>query len=911
MRRRVGRILLTVAVAALLLVMLGRGLVRWYVDILWYDAIGHLAVYWARLGIELGVRTAAAAISVAIIAGNLWWAARHMGPLRVRRHYGNLEIAERIPRRHVVWAAGVVAASSGWWLAELQLGREGALTVMSWLRHVPWGVDDPVFGHDIGFYIFTLPVVASFIGYLILTLVWSFALVTLGHVLIGGIRWHEGRLSLSTPARRHLGALLATLVLLGGLRYWLGRYFLLVDGTGVAGSLGYTDVRARLPAYWVMAGLSLAVAASLIHGAWRKTLRSPVVALGLLITGGIAVTVAWPFVVQKFQVEPNELSREARYIRWNMEFTRRAYGLDGLERHRFPYRRGARPRPDRLVPILDRLPLWDAEPLAEAFNATQSLYPYYWFPDVDNDRYGPPGREVQVGIGVREFRASDLEAGARTWQSLRLNPSYVRGLGAVVAASHMPAGEERTPELWVRNINPVLSDPAAPPGLDLERPSVFYGETMTEYAVVVPGRDGEFTGESGIDYPAGVPLSSFLRTMAFAWDLGDETLLFSGEVTRDSRILIRRSVRSRLREVVPFLGWDADPLPVIHDGAIVWLVDGYTTSATYPLSRSVSLGRDEVRYLNNAVKAVVHAITGEVSVYAVSDDPMLATYRRIFPGLIQPASAMPAGLRRHLRYPELALLTQAEILQEYHVERVEAFYAGQDTWQQPQETAPGGGIRDYGPLQAVMPIPTENATAFLSVLPFIARARQNMTAVLMARHDAGRYGQLSLLEFPRDQQIPGPGQIQAIIEQDTEIAPELSLVRQRGSGVDMGRLRVVALDSTVVYIQPLYLSADENPIPEIWRIVVSDGHQVRMAPTLDAAMARLDLATVEAPIGVEGRARTPAPLGSGAGQALDLLDEASDRLGDGDWVGYGRAMEALRSLLERLSTQETEQTRDP
>lgn len=915
MRRRAGRILLASVAGAVLIVVLGRVSARFYTDILWYDGVGYLSTYWTRFWLGLTVRTAAALVAAGLVFANLWWVARHLGPVRVRRRYGNIEIAERIPRQYVLAGGTAIALVSGWWLAELQYGDAAVLAVVSWLRHVPWGVADPLFGHDVGFYVFTLPVASAALGYLLLVTIWTLTLVAVGHVLVGGIQWADNEIALSRPARIHLAVLLAGLVVLLGLRYWLGRYFLVVEGTGVGGSLGYTDVNARLPVYWVMAALSLAVAAAVVYGARRRALLPPVVGLGALLAGGLLLATVYPAIVQKFQVEPNELSREAPYIRWNMDFTRQAFGLAEMERQPFPYRQNAQPEPRRIEPLLARLPLWDLSPLERTFNEIQSLFPYYWFPDIDYDRYGDPGRERQVAIGVREFRASGLEPAARTWQSLRLNPAYIRGMGAVVAPARL-SDRDGKPELWIRNVNPVMSDPSAPDPLTLDRPSVFFGETMSDYVIVVPGRDGAFTGTAGVDHPAGVPLSSFLRVLAFAWRFGDETLLFSGEVTRESRMVFRRSVRNRLEELAPFILWDTDPLPVIHEGAIVWMLDGYTVSSTYPLSRSVRVGRNTVHYLRNSVKGVVHAVTGEVTLYAVAEDPILSTYRRVFPALVQDIEAMPPALRRHLRYPELALLTQAEILQEYHLERVEAFYAGQDVWQRPQEASPGGGIREYRPLHAVMPVPLGTGAEYLAVLPFIARARQNMTAVLLARNDPDRYGELTLVELPRDQQIPGPGQVQAVIEQDPEISPELSLLRQRGSGVDLGQLRVVALDSTVLYIQPLYLSAEAVPIPELWRVVASDGRKVVMARTLEAAIARLELAALQGLEGLEGvesgAGREARPAGaaeprSGEGwprEALDLLDRAGERLQDGDWAGYGRTMDELRSLLERVNREE-------
>ena len=901
MRRGPGRALLLAGLALLAILVLGRVAVGFWTDILWHRELGYLSAFWRRLGITAGVRTAAGLIGAAVVFLNVWGVARQLGPVRVRRRYGNLEIAERIPRRVVTAAAVAVAALGGWWLAELQFDTRSALAVVAWMNHVPWGFEEPVFGLDPAFYVFTLPVLMDLLELLLLAVVWSLALVALGHVLVGGMRWEQNRLALSRPARLHLAALGAALLVLLGARYWLGRYLLVVSGTGIGGGLGYTDMAARLPGYWILAFAAVGAAGALLYGAWKKSPVPPAIGLGTLLAGGLVVGAAWPAAVQKFRVEPNELSRESSFIRWNIEFTRRAYGLDGITRQPFPFRATASADPDRLEPLLGTLPLWDTEPVRQAINERQALFRYYRFPGVDYDRYGPPGREVQVAIGVREFHQAGLDEASQTWQSMHLNPEYIRGMGAVVTPAFVTGREDGGPELWVRDLRPVTTAAEAPDGLTLSHPSVFFGETLAGYAVVVPGRDSTFTGQPGIDYPAGIALSSFARVAAFAWRFGDETLLFSGDVGEDARLIMRRSLQERVGALAPFLVWDPDALPVIADGRIVWLVDGYTTTGFFPLARGVQMGNATLRYLRASVKATVDAVTGEVTFYAMDeDDPLLATHRRIFPNLIRPRDEMPATLLRHLRYPELAFLTQAGILQEYHLDRPEAFYAGQDVWQRPQEAGASGGMRDYRPTYALMPVPMGEGTEYLTTMPFIARSRQNMTALLVARNDPDRYGELTLLDLPRDRQVQGPDQVQAMIEQDPVISPELSLLRQRGSGVDMGHLRVVPLDSTILYVQPLFLSADENPIPELWRIVVSDGSRISMAPTLRRALASLDLPVEDRP--VPRRGVVPATDGGPwSARALDLLERAEARLRDGDWAGYGRLLEELRGVLQQAA----------
>lgn len=906
MSKRAIRLLVALVVALLLVVIVGRIAVGLYTDILWYGEVGYLGTYWTRIWIALAVRGVAAVVGALLLFVNLWFVARNLGPVRVRRRYANIEIAEQIPRRYITAIVVAVAVLGGWWLAEFQFGSAAVLRAMSWFRRVPWGVADPLFGRDIAFYVFTLPFMLDVMAFLVMVAIWSLALVGLGHVLGGGIRWENNRLSLARPARLHVAVLAASLLVLLGARYWIGIHLLVVDGNGVAGSIGYTDVQARIPAFRGMALVSIAAAASLVWGAWRASLLPPVLGLGALLAAGLLLGAGYPAMVQRFQVQPNELSREAAYIGWHLDFTRRAYGLDGIRRQHFPYRREADPDPARLDPLFERLPVWDTEPMRQAFNEVQVLFDYYRFPDADFDRYGPPGEERQVVVGVREFHPEGLDPASRTWQTLHLNPTYIRGRGAAVAPARPTAEGRGTHELWVRNLEPIETQAAAPGELRLEQSSVFFGETMDGYVVIIPGRDDQFTGRAGLDYPRGIPLSSFARVLAFAWRFGDETLLFAREITPDSRLVFRRPIRQRVHQVAPFLMWDPDPLPVIFEGRIVWLLDGYTASNSYPLARPVTLDRTQLRYLRNSVKAAIDAVTGTVAIYRMDDDdPVLATYERIFPGLIRPREEMPAPLRRHLRYPETAFLVRSEILQEYHLERVDAFYAGQNVWQRPQQAGPGGTLRAYRPVTALMPSPLEDAVEFVGAIPYIARGRQNMTALLMVRNDEERYGELTLLEFPRDQQVPGPGQVQAMIEQDPIVAPELSLLRQRGSRIDMGKLRVLPLDSTVLYVQPLFLSADENPIPEIWGIVASNGRDIALGPSIQTAIAGLDLREgpdpALAPAEPVAREQLGQVMAAWPRQALEMLERADARLRAGDWTGYGRAMEELRAFLEDLN----------
>ncbi len=906
MTRRPGRPLLVAGATLVLLLLGGRTAVELYTDALWFQELGYLSIFWTRLAAAAGVRIAAGGVAAAVVMANLWIVAQRLGPIHLRRTYGNIEIAEQVPRAYVLGGCLAAAVLAGWWFSGLFFGGEDAIRVLAWVRQAGWGVADPLFGRDLSFYVFSLPIYFRVIDFLLLITTWSIALVLLGYVLAGSIRVRERRLLVVEEARLHFVVLAAIVVFLLGARYWLGRYGLLLDGTGIGGGLGYTDVHARLPARRILAMLAVLGSVGLLYGAWRRSWVPALVGVSGLGVAAIALGQLYPAFVQKFQVEPNQLAREARFIDWNLEFTRRAYDLHRIERRRMDYRPAALPEWGDLAPHLAQLPLWDPEPLATMFNEVESIRRYYRFADVDYDRYGEGDERRQVAIAVREFHPDGLPPAARTWQTLHLNPTYVRGMGAVVTptSSRAPSGE---PFRWLRNLQGER-DPAAPSLFDLANPSIYFGEIMgrlgggNEYIILGPVMDSTEAAGVDPDWPAGIRLGSFPRVLAFAWRFRDKNLLFSRELTGESRLVFRRAVHDRVSELMPFLLWDPDAHPVISGGRIRWILDGYVASSTFPLSRRLDFaGRRDVRYLRSSVKAVVDAVSGDVALYAVDDaDPILETYRRIFPGLIQPFSELPPELLPHLRYPRLYLLAQAEILKEYHVENAETFYAGQDLWQLPGARGQSSAGRTYLPIHALLTLPGGERPEFLLPMPFIARERQNMTAVLVARSDPPHYGELVLLELPRDQQVPGPSQVEALVEADPAISPQLSLWRQAGGSVNLGQLRVVPLENSFLYVQPIFLSARESPIPELARIVVSDGRAVSMAPSLEEAVKQLHSPGAgPAPAARPGAPAQPTPdPESWSRHALELMNQAEQRLRNGDWAGFGESWSALRALLQ-------------
>jgi hypothetical protein len=898
MLKRPVRLLVYAGLSLLILLIIGRSAVNLYTEVLWFEAVGYSDVFWTRFAAGTVLRTATGVLGAVIVLLNLARVVHHLGPVQLRRRYGNLEIAEVVPRSYVRTGIVVAAGLAGWWLSGIGFQPGAGISALAWLRAAPWGDVDPLFGRDSSFYVFSLPFYLRLLDFLLLVIVWSAMLALVGYVLVGAVRLRNSRLEVEDRPRGHFAILVAALVLVFGIRYWLGRYGVLLDGTGYGGGVGYTDVHARLPAYRALAILSVASAGALVWGAVRRAWVPAVVALGLLILTGLGLGIAYPAIVQKLRVVPNQLDSEARYIAWHIEYTRRAFGLTAMDFHSITAKPGRTPRWEQASEVLNRVPLWDAEPLKVSLDALESSYPYYGFPSVHSDRYGVGEDAVQVAVAVREFTPAGLTPDARNWRTLHMDTTLVRGNGLVITDASRKT-EVGDPVFWVRGV-PASVTAAAMPGISLDHPSVYFGETTSNYLIVRPPPGMESTGAA----KTGIAVGSFLRRALFAWHMRDRNLLFTGELTPESRLLDLRRIDLRLARLAPFVFWDRNPYAVLHEGRIVWFVDGYTVSGSYPVSRPFPLtGLGPVRYVRNSVKATVDALTGEVTMYAVDpEEPMIATYGRAFPGLFRSLDEMPDPWRRHLRYPSNLLRTQADVLEEYHVTDPAVFFAGQNQWQVPSEGGPQGTAATVSPpVYAMVPGP-DGVVAFRLVVAFIARERPNMTAILQVDNKPETYGRMTLLSTPREDQVAGPRQVRAIVEQDPTISSTLSLWRQSGSDVEIGQIRLIPLDSAIFFIMPVFLKGSGSALPQLQRVVVSDGVQVRMAPTLREA--------VNALADVDSAGESVAPVNAlapesddpdWATRALDLANAAEQALRNADFAEFGRRWAELQALLRRAA----------
>jgi uncharacterized membrane protein (UPF0182 family) len=518
---------------------------------------------------------------------------------------------------------------------------------------------------------------------------------------------------------------------------------------------------------------------------------------------------------------------------------------------------------------------------------------------------------IPVAVAVREIDPGGI--GDPNWQNLHLRTLYQAGMGAMASAVNRRTPEGR-PQMFISGIPPVSSGdpdgpvalgPDGPEPLSLHEPSVFFGSRAQLYAVLNPDSILASGGELS-DLPRGIELNGLLRKLALAWRFQDANLLFASEVSPESQFVFRRSVVERASAIAPFLRFLETPYPVINQGRIVWILEGFTSTRSFPLSTPQDLpGVGPVTYLRNSVKVTVDAVTGDIRFYRTnSEDPLLEAWSRVFPDLFQPFEEMPRELQAHIRYPRALMDVQARVLLQYHQDTAPRFHGQQDVWALPQELAQGTRPVPFVPEYGLYRLPGEENPEFLLTSVFVPAGRQNLTAILVARCDPEHYGELLLYDIAVEEQVPGPRQVEALVEQDPVISQQFSLWRQGGSQVWSGHLHIVPVGHTLLYLEPIFLAAEADAIPELRRFVVSDGKRVAMEPTLEEAIAALALAGGgEVPILQPSADPGGAVLPTGAWpqEALDLLDRAEDLLRNGDWAGFGEALDELRALLRSLS----------
>jgi uncharacterized membrane protein (UPF0182 family) len=875
-----------------------------YTDWLWYVEVGFTEVFTTVLSLRGWLFLGVGAAVFIFIYGNLWLAARTAAPdvlweLDDQLGLPGRAVLEPLIRRLLLPVIAVIGILSG-----LRASASWDMA-LSYLNGTPFGTPDPLFGRDIAFFVFELPLWRFLYGGAMTLVIGTLLLSVATYVLLRSLVLTAQGPRLAAGARTHLLALGALLLLLRGLGFWLDRYELVYSPRGVVFGASYTDVHATLPVLGALTALALLCALACLFQMTRPGwgfLVAGLVVLGVAWVGGLGI---WPALLQRFQVTPNELVAERPYIEHNIRMTRQAYGLNTVKEQDFAAEeRLTAAALERNSLTIKNIRLWDHRPLLTSFAQLQEIRTYYKFADVDVDRYKLNGELRQIMLSARELSYQHLPS--RVWINEHLTFTHGYGLVAGPVNRVTPEG---LPDLFVQDIPPRVSG-----GFPrITRPELYYGELASnnEYVIVR-------TKSQELDYPSGdqnvysrysgkggIPLTGFLRKLAFALRFTERSFLFSNDLTSDSRIMIYRRVAERVRQAAPFLRFDRDPYFVVtEDGRLVWIIDAYTTTDRYPYAQPDR----GLNYIRNSVKVTVDAFEGNMVFYVVDPkDPLIRAWARAFPGLFTPFERMPADLRAHVRYPEDLFTLQARMYGTYHMQDPQVFYNKEDLWTIPRLTLEGRD-REMEPYFTIMRLPGGKAEEFVLLSGFNPARRDNMIAIMAARSDAPEYGGLIVYTFPKQKLVYGPRQVDARVNQDPVISAQFSLWNQQGSRVLRGSLLAIPIEDSLIYVQPIYLSAEQGALPELRRVIVAFGNQIAMEPTLEQALQRIfggrlrgeEATPARAAEAGKGEPATASALGPLAQQAWDAWQKGQEALRRGDWAGYGQAQKQLEDTLRRL-----------
>ncbi len=892
------RILLWAAV--ILLFIVGPTTARWYTDWLWFGEVGFLRVFWVPFLSRLAV--------TAVVGGGLWLLA--VVNLRPVLRAGRLEVIEMSgrggrfrPLRQAWWGA---LGWAGWAVVALAFiigvnaSREW-VAFQQFVHATPFGQTDPLFGRDVAFYVFRLPVYRMVADGLFGWLLLITAAVVAGYGSIYGRMLMRGISLVPSAVRAHVSLLIGALLLIRAWGFWLDAFDLLYSTRGAAFGASFTDVHAVLPALRVLTVLFAIFGVIVLANAWFRTVRLALVPVALIVVAWVLGLIVYPGLVQTFRVNPNELTAETPFIANAIAGTLRGFGLEQVREREFPNAPLDAAAIARNRATIDNVRLWDYRPLLRAYGQLQTLRQYYTFSDVDIDRYAIGGTQRQVMLSARELATGRLPAQARTWINEHL--VYTHGHGLVMSPVNR-ISEEGMPEFFIKDI-----PPEAIAGLSIRRPEIYYGELTTNYVAVNTnvreldyprGDDNVYTRYQG---RGGIRLR-YLPRLALAYRFGDGRLLLSRDIGSDSRLLFARQISTRLTRIAPFLRYDRDPYLVLADGRLVWIVDAFTVTDRYPYATRYG----DINYMRNSVKAVVDAYDGRVTFYTMTpDEPIIRTLTAIFPELFRPVSQMPASIAAHLRYPVDLFETQAQVYATFHMRDPQVFYNREDVWAVPNELFGNETVR-VEPYYVTLRLAGGAAPEFVLILPLAAAGRDNMISWMAARNDPPHYGELVVYRFPKARIVFGPMQVESRINQDPTISQQLTLWNQQGSQVIRGNLLVIPIEDGLLYVEPLYLQAERSQLPELKRVIVASGARIVMAPTLDEALAGLFTGRPSAPAAPSGPAPT-APSGAApadaaaralAEEALTIYRGAQERLRAGDLQGYSREIERLGPILERL-----------
>ncbi len=866
-RARPSRLLIAAVVVVVAVAYGASSTISYYVDALWFASLGYASVFWTRIDLQVGIFCAFALATFAALYG----AFLALRPARLDELLGATILINRqrvsLPIGRLVHLAALIVC--------LAIAAEvGASMTASWPTLALWwyaprgaaAALDPIFHRPLGFYLFALPAWQVVTGWLTMLAAIACAVAAAFVGLTSGARALVWRRFAANPTGpwRGLSVALAALLLAIAARVYLDRFGRLFQDDTIFSGVTYTDDHIAL-------GGLLVICAALVAGAVVAVfcaIRSPrpawlaaSVAPAVVCFIGVQL-VAW--YVSTLIVKPNQLVRERPYIAHNIELTRKAYGLDRIQAHPFPADAGIQAaEPLENQTTLDNIRLWDWRALQDTLRQIQEIRTYYDFPDIDIDRYRLGGSVREMMLAARELNVDKLPESSRNWINEKLIYTHGYGITMNPVNGFTPEG---LPTLVLSNM-PVQSTLA---DLSISRPEIYFGE-LTNTDVYVETRQKEFNYPQGetnnltsYEGSAGIRLGGLLRRVLIAYDRGDIAKLpFSDDVSAGSRLLMRRNIRDRVQALAPFLTFDPDPYIVVGgEGRLYWMMDAYTTSNTYPYSRRYLLGDQPINYIRNSVKIVIDAYTGATTFYVFdAEDPVLAAYRALFPALFRDAAEMPADLRQHVRYPELLLSAQASVYALYHMTDPEVFYNREDLWSIASEVGSDEGPQAMEPNYVLMTLPGERAPEFVDILPFTPANRNNLIGWIGGRSDGAHYGEAVVYDFPKTKLVDGPLQIEARIDQNAQLSGQLTLWNQQGSHVRRGALIVIPIGKALLYAEPIYLQAENSPMPELRLVVLALQDRLAYGPTFGTAMAAL-FGGAPSTLSAQAVAGAPAALGA-------------------------------------------------
>ena len=770
-----------------------------------------------------------------------------------------------------------------------------------------FGIQEPIFGKDAGFYIFKLPVYQFITNWYLFMVVLTFIAVLISYYLDNAFSSTGNGFHISKSVRRHLFIQTGFFVLGISAFYLLKLYNILYSSNGAAYGPSYVDVYAQIPAYWIIFIMSIVIALVFFLSPVFRKKKIILYASGVWLLVLICFVGIYPEIIEQFIVKPNELEKETPYILNNIKLTRKAYGLNRIKSKPFPV--------DEIITYkdikenqltIDNIRLWDRRPLKQTYKQLQEIRLYYNFNSVQIDRYNFD-KYTEVALAARELPITQIPDRAQTWINKHL--IFTHGYGVVMnpVTDILSNG---MPNLIVKDIPPTSTVP-----LNLGQMGIYYGEESDQFVLVnttakefdyPKGDDNVYTSYAG---KGGVRISNFFKRIVYAWKFSDMKILLTGYLTNDSRIMYYRNITQRDKIIAPFLSYDSQPYLVVgEDGQLYWIHDAYTTSNMFPYSEPVSqgFGKGRINYINNSVKVVINAYNGDVSYYVINPkDPIIQTFQKIYPKLFKPFSNMPEFLKSHIRYPKDLFKIQIQMYCVYHMTDAKVFYNQEDYWASPSENY-NNGTQKMFPYYIIMRLPGTTEEEYILMLPLTPSKKDNMIAWMCARCDTPNYGDLIVYSLPKDKLIYGPMQIEARINQQPDISSELTLWGQQGSKVFKGNQLIIPIKNSFIYVEPVYLQSEQGQIPELKRVIVAYKDKIAMKRTLEESLQvifnisdsqdKISLPQIKNIKNIITRS-----LSAKAREALEHYNKANEYLKQNDWASYGKELEKMRAVLYEMS----------